>query len=92
MYLLQYDEVFFRLKTGWTQTRSDKDGFVLFKKPSTLREEDTLIRFIISKLSLNTDASCNKECVGDPPVCLSIRKSAFDNVINTLGFDCSKNL
>ncbi len=87
-----YDEVFFRLKTGWTKIQSDKDGFVLFKKPSTLHEEDSLIRFIITRFSLDANASCNKERIDDPTVYLSIRESAFDNVINTLGFDCSKNL
>lgn len=91
-----YQQVLFNLITGWSKAdpknypdimyTKDHQEFEFYIKNQTLIEEDTLIRFIASKLSLDNDLLCDREDGYDGKIYLWVRKTALENVVEKIGF------
>ena len=90
-----YAEVLNRVRDGWgvepkknpfPYFEADPKEFDLFTKDRSLIEEDSLIRFVISRLSLEDDVNCDAD---NGKIYLWIRTSALENVINKMGFRLS---
>lgn len=96
-----YNQVLDKITTGWRRAaiednpdmmdQENPDEFDLFIKDETLIEEDTLIRFIASRLSLENDVHCFDTWLTHSgykfgKTYLWIRKSEFENVVDKFGF------
>jgi len=101
----RYNQIYERMKTGWVNAKlaecpdilhkENPDEFELFVKDSPSFGEDSLIRFIALRFSLNEDLKCGnawKEHLGyrHGNLYLWIRKSALEMVVDTFGFEFSQ--
>lgn len=83
-----YNEILATIRSGWVR-KDDSDSnceFDHFIKVKSFLNEDTLLRCIAKKLSLNEHVLVD-EIEGGDTLRLEIRKSAFDKVVEKMGFN-----
>lgn len=100
-----YDKVFSAMVSGWEKAdfkdhpdimfAENPEEFCLFMKDKSLIEEDTLIRFIASKFSLNENVKCHDQWLTHPgfrygKIYLWVRKTEMDSTVGKIGFKLDK--